>query len=355
MAASRGLSTEHNDLLIPIITSCMEMTQKNLEGLIQNTIRFSATRGYLIDLYENDLLNRPRHAYAMFNVTGGVEGRIAFLCPIPLAATLAGMMLMADENDIAERRKAASLNADEEDAFRETGNLLGAGLDAAFRESTSETLHIQFAENGLADKWNSEEAFNEGDLVHFVTECKVAALPSEEIHLIMTRKFVRDVTGMDVGEADDDASGFAILAPEGRALLTLAGASVSMAEKKLIRELGDAHSLEVEFAEDVRDLITVIVNTDCAGAIIGDKLPGANTRAAEINGAAIKRLRSHPKGRELPIFYVVEWPEREHVSSMAQLGVRDIVGLPARPELLEKRIRLFIEQSLQKQFRAGSA
>jgi chemotaxis protein CheY-P-specific phosphatase CheC len=354
MSAPRGLSSEHNDLLIPIIISCMEMTQKNLEGLIQNTIRFSATRGYLIELHENDLLNRPRHAYAVFNVSGEVEGRIAFLCPIPLATTLAGMMLMLDEEAIGARRKAAVLNSDEEDAFRETGNLLGAGLDAAFRESSSETLHIQFAENGLTEKWNAEETFSDGDLVHFVTECKVAALPSEEIHLVMTRKFVRDVTGMDVGEADAESSGFAILAPEGRALLTLAGAAVGMSEKKLIRAVGDAHSLEVEFTDDVRELVSLIINRDCAGAVVGDRLPGANTRAAEINGAALKRLRSHPKGRDLPIFYVVEWPERDHVSQMAQLGVRDIVGLPAKADLLEKRIKRFIELSLQKQFRSGT-
>jgi hypothetical protein len=354
VTSSRGLSTEQNDRLIPIVISCMEMTQKNLEGVIRQPIRFSATRGFIIDPDDNDVLKRPRHAYVLFDVSGDVWGKIGFLCPIPLAATLASLMRSVDEAAIEERRRANDLTADEVEAFREIGGMLSTALDVALRASSQSTIRVQFESSGSTTDWSPPELFDDSELLLFVTESKLGSYPSEEIHLIATRRLIREITGMDVEETEEDAAEFDLMAPEGHAVVTLLGAALGVAEKKAIRTICDAHSIEVHFSEDVRDLLHHLVNYECAGIIMGDKSATANARAAETNRAVLKRIRAHPKGKDLAVLCLAEWPDREHVMQMAQLGVRDVIGLPSKPESLKSRVGVFIEGTLHRHARRAA-
>jgi response regulator RpfG family c-di-GMP phosphodiesterase len=134
--------------------------------------------------------------------------------------------------------------------------------------------------------------------------------------------------------------------------MTLLGAALGVGEKKAVRTVCDANSLDVQFNEDVRDLLHALVSFECAGMIVGDKAT-ANARAAETNRAMLKRIRSHPKGKDLPVLCLAEWPDREHVVQLAQLGVRDVIGLPCKPDVLRTRLEAFIVGTLQRH--AGQA
>jgi DNA-binding response OmpR family regulator len=80
--------------------------------------------------------------------------------------------------------------------------------------------------------------------------------------------------------------------------------------------------------------------------VIGDKSQSPNVRNVETNLATLKRFRSHPRGREMPIFYLMRWPDKDHVLNVAQLGANDILGMPVRPSLLEKRLKAFMRRTL---------
>ena len=90
----------------------------------------------------------------------------------------------------------------------------------------------------------------------------------------------------------------------------------------------------------------MLVNTPCAGVVIGDRSQSPNVRTVESNLATLKRFRSHPRGGQMPVFYLMRWPDKDHVLSVAQLGANDIVGIPARPSLLEKRLNAFVRRTL---------
>jgi hypothetical protein len=131
--------------------------------------------------------------------------------------------------------------------------------------------------------------------------------------------------------------------PGSNAPTDLLGIGLGLPEKKLLKTIGIELGMNVRLVDDVRDLLVAMVNMDCGGAVIGDETTSSSAKAFEINVATLKRLRAHPRGRELPVFYLVHWPVREHVMQIAQLGVRDIIGQPANPEYITKRLTEFVE------------
>lgn len=131
--------------------------------------------------------------------------------------------------------------------------------------------------------------------------------------------------------------------PAARSPSDVLGIGLGLPEKKLVKTVGVEEGVTVCLVDDVRDLLVAMVNMECAGAVIGDETASNSAKAFEINVATLKRLRAHPRGRDLPVFYLVHWPVREHILQIAQLGVRDIIGQPAKSEYVAKRLTEFIE------------
>jgi hypothetical protein len=80
--------------------------------------------------------------------------------------------------------------------------------------------------------------------------------------------------------------------------------------------------------------------------VIGCRSEGQPRKEARINVATLKRLRLHPKGKDLPVLYIVEAPDKEHILEVSSLSVREIIALPATPDIIEMRMRRFFENVL---------
>lgn len=122
----------------------------------------------------------------------------------------------------------------------------------------------------------------------------------------------------------------------------LIGVGLGRAELDLVAEACAEHSVTLHAADDVRELLPMVINVGCGGIVMGDRTSAGGAKAFDINLATLKRLRSHRRGGETPILYLAHWPVREHVLKLAQLGIRDLVGQPACQEYIEQRIEEFV-------------
>lgn len=343
---SRRLDTHQNSRLTPIISSCMENTQRNLEELIGCPIRLSETEGYLIDLDDNDVLGRRRLISVVFTVSGDVETRIVFLCPVSLAATLAGVLLGHEDAAIVERRESDTLSDEEAQAFEQVGSLLGRGLDAAFRESCIHSLNTAFESLGRLEDLDPGTVLDDPCLLHFTTVGKAGSYPPEKIDLVITQRFMTKVTGIDIAEAERPDTSFRIAAPAGGQLLTLVGVALDGVQQRLAKSLADEATLSLHLSDDPRDAMMALINSECLGLILGDASSSLVNKVTETNVAVLKRMRAHPKGRNLPISCLVHYPGRDQIVRLAQLGVRDIVGVPTEESLLERRLHGFVGEAI---------
>jgi hypothetical protein len=347
MSSGTNLTREQKERLTPVIEACANAFRTNLQGQIQATLRLADPRGQRALRDEDPILARSDCAYMLLSASGDLAGKAAFVCSLPLAITLSSLLLGFPEESVPDRAKSPTLATDEEDAFREIGNMLVGGLDSAFKESSFFAVNLKLEEIGTTSKWDRSTAFDSDDLLRFAIECRIGNQTGEDVHLVFEQGFLTQLIGLDEStsrEAEGDR--FRADTPLGRPTLTLLGVAMSPTQEKIVDGLVRRYSLRYVGATDVREVLTAVVTHDVACVIVGDRTNAQAAKTPNITVATLKRLRAHPKGRALPVLYFVGNPERHHVTEVAHLGVRDIVVGASTGRDAEERVRRFIEASL---------
>ena len=72
--------------------------------------------------------------------------------------------------------------------------------------------------------------------------------------------------------------------------LSMIGIALGQAERKVMNRLADSHSLDLVMTDDIREVLFMLVNTPCAGVVIGDRSQSPNVRSVECNLATLKRF-----------------------------------------------------------------
>jgi len=76
---------------------------------------------------------------------------LRFLLDARDATALAGFMMMNSEEDIAKKRTAGKIDAEDLEAFGDVGNVLCAGVDGILRESLGPVIGLKLRDHGVVD------------------------------------------------------------------------------------------------------------------------------------------------------------------------------------------------------------
>ncbi len=357
MEDARALPSNHAAKLVPLVEASVAAIPKALGAVSPIPVSFAVRKGFLLDRDESEALKAPDGPVLLLDVGGDLRGTIGFLCPFPIAASLASVQLNQPVEALAERAAAPPLNPDEETALEAIGGYLAGGIAEALGEISLHTLTVEFGSLRQGGDWDPAAAFEDTLLVGIDAECEVGEQGEQgeqvrgEVRVVLPRALIQELIGIDVGASERPLATVLPMMPEGMPPMALLGVALGPDQEPAVRSLADAFGLKLIVVGDIRAMLGHVVNHNIACAVIGCRGEGVGHKEAHINVATLKRLRLHPKGRDLSILCFIEAPEREHILEIGQLGVRDVIAVPAAPETLANRVKRFVETALAESLR----
>ena len=347
MDNAKRLRDGDNAKLAPIIQTAMDSARKQLAGGDGQGLELTGFQGFHLDRDQDELLRESGAAYILVEVRGDVDGNVVFVCPIKAGIAIASVARGLSDSEAAARLNSDRLDVEEEEALGGFGAHIASGLTVALTESSLHSLQASYGTLGMTAEWDPSAVFPETDLVCFTMDCSLADGTQETTYLVMSQSFVHDVTGLDLNEAGGEAPGPSPAVMGGDPSLTVLGVAFNPEQEAAARGLACERNVKLVVVEDIRNVLGDMVNHNVAFAVIGCRGDGQPSKEASINIATLKRLRRHPKGKDLPVLYIIESPEKEHILDLSALSIREIIALPAPGDIVEMRMQRFFDSMLE--------
>jgi hypothetical protein len=119
-------------------------------------------------------------------------------------------------------------------------------------------------------------------------------------------------------------------------------AALTSDEHDLIRQCARTAGWGASSVSDVREIGYHLPGRKIAALIVADARLRANAHHSETTLASLKRIRRLVDDRDIPMLFLLRWHDREYVTRLAGLGVRDIVAVPLGEDLLSARTERFL-------------
>ena len=324
--------TERDQAIQEVIEAALGSMEENFVALVDKPVLLkSRNSGSLPRDRIVAALNGEPTPCMVGTIGKGYEGKIILLVNLADSITCACYLGMIPEDVTKHRRQEKSYGEEDMESFGEVGNILFSAVDEVFRAKLAKPVSFRLESAPLLQVGTNDEEFLTAEEYYAHNlEIKIGDFPAGDCLLIMPYELGESMNAGPLRALEPGAEpqeDFNEELPEG-----IEGELLVFAVQGSINKLARAAAEKLGMKVDIRPPGTVPNPSKLRGKFVLIEIPEDGEQYFQW----CSRLKK--TGDDTPVVAALDWPTKCNVLRAYKAGVDQILGLPAEPEDLARRL-----------------